>query len=219
MLAQERLAQVTQLSGAFSRFKSHIVAVHQRLHGASLHIVVVLAPRAGLWHTTDFLLRNNEFFLGKTVLSKNEPDAVNAALAVLNTQKPLRVSDFKFYPRQHNAECLERREAQLRYDKLWPQAHRECQGTGIVIKAGDRVPYGSTTAQLPDESDVCSCAEKGRCPRCGSQIIWHDEPDAAHKRRKWTGGYFDPCPECGLVSQEVAAGAMRPEVECYCKED
>jgi len=59
----------------------------------------------------------------------------------------------------------------------------KCEGTGIVT-VYDRVPYGSTTVDMPS-SDVCDCCEFG-CPYCGEDAIWDED-----------AGSFVTCHSCG----------------------
>ncbi len=120
----------------------------------------------------------------------------------------------------HSQACMKRQLELAAYTLKWPNYCRICDGTGIVTSPGDWVPYGMGSAQLPDDAEPCSCAQDdGKCPRCNTPIIWHDDPDEAHIARGHRDGYFEPCPKCGLVSGEVAPEDAAPSAECECALD
>lgn len=65
-----------------------------------------------------------------------------------------------------------------------------CAGTGHIT-VHDRVDYGSTTVDMPSDEWCPDCLDKGKCPKCGGEVIayesagddcrlcrlcdWHDE--------------------------------------------
>ena len=80
----------------------------------------------------------------------------------------------------------------------------------MITIPGDYVPYGNTSAQLPSSEDYCpKCAEGGMCPRCESQMEWHELENPE---------YFT-CSECGWSDNPEVneAGDGLPESpECFC---
>lgn len=58
-----------------------------------------------------------------------------------------------------------------RFRSLHPNHCIRCNGWGGHLCPGELVPYGSTSARLPDEWDECpSCVGQGLCPWCGSEL-------------------------------------------------
>lgn len=104
----------------------------------------------------------------------------------------------------HSLECkaeLERREA-LReaYAIAWPDHCEHCEGWGQFCYSYDPSPAGVSLApgKLTDCDPCPECAEKGRCPRCGSVAV---SPEG------------DECFRCGW---NLDAEGMPPPAECTC---
>jgi hypothetical protein len=109
---------------------------------------------------------------------------------------------------QHTEECesVRRELTQLRAAWLWRWGAISCPtcgGVGIFWCPGDWVPYGSTSARLPDYSDPCpACWELGICPRCGEKA--------------WNEKNIDnsPCFNCGWTERECPPHP--DQYECCC---
>lgn len=111
----------------------------------------------------------------------------------------------------HCADCISRSERlaakQNAYKKQWPNHCQHCGGTGGYSSPGCSVPYGSTWVSLPDDYDPCpKCWEEGICPRCGEEMIPHEQVEE---------GWEIPevCPHCQW--QEGDDG-LYEEDECPC---
>lgn len=122
---------------------------------------------------------------------------------------------------QHTDECLKAQAAFKAWREKYPDRCTHCASTGLIRVPGDSVPYGSTTARLPDSYDICEeCEGQNKCPRCGATRIWHDDGNPSDGDM----GFHEACPSCGYICIACnMAGAekqeMMPEYECYCWEE
>lgn len=105
---------------------------------------------------------------------------------------------------EHSPECaaaIQEREA-LReaYAITWPEHCPKCEGWGMTGYSEDPSPAGvSLGPGKIDYVDPCpECAEKGRCPRCGSVAMSKEG---------------DECFRCGWTFRSEG---MPPPEECTC---
>jgi len=120
----------------------------------------------------------------------------------------------------HTEQCLANTKAEDEWRAKWPNHCKTCGAWGVQVTPGCSVPYGSTSAQLPDDVDPCpDCEEKNLCPRCGTERVWHDDDNADNG----FDGYHDDCPNCGLHCPACYEPTPENEglivAECYCWED
>ncbi len=93
----------------------------------------------------------------------------------------------------------------------WPKYCQTCVGTGELVYPGDCVPYGSTTARLPDNVEPCpDCTEKGICARCGGMLADAENGNGPCLVCGWN--HDDECPieyldgpcECEIEEMQAA---------------
>lgn len=112
---------------------------------------------------------------------------------------------------EHTELCV-RKTNQRNYERAayaaqWPKRCKTCNGYGMHVFAGAWVPYGLTSAQLPDDREPCvDCVEQGLCPRCGG---FNPDEEA----------FCDPedmCIHCGW--KDDGSGGLPDQWECDCWE-
>jgi hypothetical protein len=80
------------------------------------------------------------------------------------------------------------------WETRFPNHCRHCGGWG-GFAGWQSVPYGSTSAYLPDYDTCLHCVEENRCPRCFEEVkIWEEDTDQHCPYCDWDPRHADGSP-------------------------
>ena len=132
------------------------------------------------------------------------------------------MSWMKYNDEWHLKECLVSKAKYLKlkryYKWRWPSYCRTCMGAG-------EIPYTEAIRVLG--SDPCpDCAEKGKCPRCGSNLVEYFEDVLLKSGRLPSGAnviglyneWLESGEKCPICQGTFPKDRLGYEPECFCYE-